>query len=250
MTGETIATSTRLLAAAVLNARRDLAVALKKLGRDWSVWLPALIVFAGVLLAFEECIDLNIALAAKGLSPEIRSAFSIINRLALGGIWIPLAAVAWLVLKFVRRNDERAGEAAFIFYSLVMAGLLSTTLKMFFGRARPHQFFTDGIYSFDFFHVQAAWLSFPSGHVTTMAALTAALFFLRSRAWLVAALLSVAVFVGRVVVNAHYPSDVMAGAACGVLGAFIILEAFRVRMPEFPLQPICRNKQSSGTTDI
>ncbi|KQT16275.1 hypothetical protein ASG57_31900 [Bradyrhizobium sp. Leaf396] len=97
------------------------------------------------------------------------------------------------------------------------------------------QFFANGVYGFDFFHVEAAWLSFPSGHVATVAALTAALFFLGSRAWRVAASLSAAVLVGRVVVGAHYPSDVLAGAACGVLGAYLVFRAFRVRRPWFPL---------------
>lgn len=187
------------------------------------------------MLFFEECVDIEVAVSVKELSPGVRSAFDAVNRLALGGIWIPLAAAAWAVSKFVRRNHPRAEQAGFVFCCLISAGLLSTVLKVFFGRARPMQFFANGVYGFDFFHVEAAWLSFPSGHVATVAALTAALFFLGSRAWRVAASLSAAVLVGRVVVGAHYPSDVLAGAACGVLGAYLVFRAFRVRRPWFPL---------------
>jgi membrane-associated phospholipid phosphatase len=104
---------------------------------------------------------------------------------------------------------------AYLFTTIVCSGLLANLLKRLIGRARPEHFEDYGILSFTPFSGHAAFESFPSGHSTTVGAFFAAfaLLFPRYRVPFIAC----AIWLGmtRVMVGAHYPSDVIAGLAFG-----------------------------------
>jgi membrane-associated phospholipid phosphatase len=104
---------------------------------------------------------------------------------------------------------------AYLFTTVVFSGLLANLLKRAIGRARPDYFHDHGIFSFAPFSGNAAFESFPSGHSTTIGAFVAAcaLLFPRYRVPFIAC----AIWLGmtRVMVGAHYPSDVIAGLAFG-----------------------------------
>ncbi|SCB61396.1 PAP2 superfamily protein [Rhizobium aethiopicum] len=112
---------------------------------------------------------------------------------------------------------------AYLFTTVVCSGLLANLLKRAIGRARPDHFHDYGIFSFTPFSGRAAFESFPSGHSTTVGAFFAAfaLLFPRYRV----AFIACAIWFGmtRVMVGAHYPSDVIAGLAFG--GWFSLLTA-------------------------
>jgi len=64
--------------------------------------------------------------------------------------------------------------------------------------------------------------SFPSDHATAAFAIAVAIF-LRNRRWGIAALIMASVLAaGRIFVGAHYPSDVIAGAALGSAAALFL----------------------------
>lgn len=104
---------------------------------------------------------------------------------------------------------------AYLFTTVVFSGLLANLLKRTIGRARPEHFQDLGVLSFTPFSGHAALESFPSGHSTTVGAFFAAfaLLFPRYRVPFIAG----AIWLGmtRVMVGAHYPSDVIAGLAFG-----------------------------------
>lgn len=104
---------------------------------------------------------------------------------------------------------------AHAFLSIALSGLAVNLLKRAFGRARPGQFGLDGAFHFTPFASNSQFESFPSGHSTTMGAvfMIAALLLPRYRV----GVLVVALWFGmtRVVVGAHYPSDVIAGLCFG-----------------------------------
>jgi undecaprenyl-diphosphatase len=98
------------------------------------------------------------------------------------------------------------------------AGLASNLLKHLIGRARPKLFEEVGAVAFDPLAFDFKWNSLPSGHAATLFALATALALLapRRRA-AVYAVAAVGAF-SRVAVAAHYPTDVLAGAALGHYG--------------------------------
>lgn len=105
------------------------------------------------------------------------------------------------------------------------ATLFSRGLKLLFERPRPAAELAADLAHFVGPIYKA--LSFPSGHSTT-AFVAAAVFcaFVERRAWRIAALgLAAAVALSRVLLGAHWPADILAGAAggwlCGWLGVAI-----------------------------
>jgi membrane-associated phospholipid phosphatase len=119
-----------------------------------------------------------------------------------------------------------AARLGFMFVAVGLPGLVSTIVKRWIGRVRPSD---AGPFAYEPFSWRPEYASFPSGHTTTaFAALVAigAIFpRLRPLLWLYA----LAIAASRVMVSAHYPSDVLAGAVFGAFVALLVRDWFAVR---------------------
>jgi undecaprenyl-diphosphatase len=121
-----------------------------------------------------------------------------------------LLGLVVIIFSLVRRNLR---VAFFLLISVELAGLITEIAKQAADRPRP----TTAL-------VSASSSSFPSGHalglmVSVLALLTVVLPVIHRplRVWLVAlgAFTVIAIGIGRVVLNVHHPSDVVAGWALG-----------------------------------
>jgi membrane-associated phospholipid phosphatase len=128
----------------------------------------------------------------------------------LGPTFFRLVALVWIVFALVRRNVR---VAMFLIISVELAGIITEIAKYAANRPRPATAL-----------VPAFSTSFPSGHalgviVGVLAVLTIVLPIVRRplRLWLMVlgAVIVIAIGVGRVVLNVHHPSDVIAGWALG-----------------------------------
>jgi undecaprenyl-diphosphatase len=160
---------------------------------------------------------------------------------AYNGVWnlisnaanLPLIAigVGLVVWLFVKRQ-KREGILVILILVAVTAG--SEAIKQLIARPRPPG--SDTV-------VPGVVYSYPSGHVleaTTIFGIIAILLWRSSQPlWLRAGFaiavvaFVVAVAIARVAIDAHYPSDVLAGvlAGIGVLGLFAVLTSDRDRDP-------------------
>lgn len=136
----------------------------------------------------------------------------------LGPTVFRLIALVVIVVALTRRNVR---VAMFLVVSVELSGLITEVAKTAANRARPVGAF-----------VPAASSSFPSGHalglmVSVLALLTLLLPVVLPplRPWLilVGAALVLAIGVGRVVLNVHHPSDVLAGWALGYVWFVVCL---------------------------
>src|SRR5690606_485612 len=116
------------------------------------------------------------------------------------------------------------GLAFFILLSVGLSGLIVTFLKRLIGRARPRV--GEGAFSFEPFAVDSSYASFPSGHSTTVGAMTAILFLFLPRARPAILLLGTWLALTRVIVGAHFPSDVIAGFSLGFGFAVLMASIF------------------------
>ena len=171
----------------------------------------------GETLAF----DLRIRAAVHAhASPGLTHLLTLVSTLGGPGALAPLGL--GLAALFAWRRWWRG--AILLMAAMAGAVILDTALKLAFHRTRPAPFFA---------YPAPASYSFPSGHAlfsfcffVTAAGLLAPR--LRSRAlrwlvWLVAAAAILAIGFSRIYLGVHYPSDVVAGYAAGLLWSSVIM---------------------------
>ena len=114
------------------------------------------------------------------------------------------------------------------------AGGLADLLKMLVLRIRPYECALGGSVWSTFGQWLPVWSagstgqSFPSAHTATAVGFAAALTWLYPQGRLLFLLLAVLVGCQRIVCGAHYPSDVLIGAAAGCLAAQFVLKVGRL----------------------
>lgn len=114
------------------------------------------------------------------------------------------------------------GQAAFVFCAIALSGLFVNVVKVLFGRARPRLFDEVGAWAFDPFTLGYLHASFPSGHATTVGALTGILMIWYPRWSLLVVELGLFLAATRIAALAHYPSDVVTGFTIGLFFAIVI----------------------------
>jgi len=175
--------------------------------------------------------------AAAFVAAQSEGVFTFFNTLTRYGKsdWILIPAAVLIVLGFVgdwRRCAQREAAAwaeilafaAAIVLVVAASGLLTDLFKVLVGRMRP----LHAEHVLDFAPLAFGGYrnySFPSGHATVMGAM--GFVFAIGPRWLRAPALvaTLAIAVSRVMVNAHYPSDVVAGLIVGAMVAFLIVRA-------------------------
>lgn len=128
-------------------------------------------------------------------------------------------------------------RVGFLFLAIAVPGLFVTIVKRMIGRARPFVTGSADPYVFSPFIWRADYASFPSGHSTTAFAVLVAFGTLFPRARTVLLIYAFLIAVSRVVVTAHYPTDVAGGALVGIGGALLVRRYFALRRLGFSVGP-------------
>ena len=153
--------------------------------------------------------------------------FNKITRLGEGYIWITAsgcaAAGGYLLQRFGKTSELRqlgdsfSRKGLFVFLSIIFSGLLLNIIKTMIGRLRPRFFLADSTYGFQPFNFDFGMNSFPSGHSQTIWALMVSLSLLYPRFTIPFVLFAALVAASRVLVAAHYVSDVLMGSYLGMI---------------------------------
>jgi undecaprenyl-diphosphatase len=128
-------------------------------------------------------------------------------------------------------------RVGFLFLAVAVPGLFINILKRIVGRARPGVPGTIDPFVFDPFNWSAAYASLPSGHATTVLSVIVAFGSLWPRARTVLWIYALVIMASRIAVTAHFPSDVLAGAVFGTLGAMLVRRYFALRRLAFSIGP-------------
>ena len=132
----------------------------------------------------------------------------------------------------------------FSFTYLLLVGLVTQLIKHVIGRPRPNHAQLNNFFEFNFFTADSAFHSFPSGHSSTIIAVaiiaSLALPTLKYFFYLCGFLISIS----RVVVGAHFFTDVLAGALLAVLIYKFYNSFIKIKYPNFYWQNLSLNENS------
>ena len=190
-----------------------LIVYLTPLNREWMLWLNH---------------------STPGLDPF----WSFLTQFGEGG--------AALLLLLVFTRFSRIGTALSLKVFLI-GSLLSPAIKSWVASPRPLGVFDAGLIN-TIGAPPASANSMPSGHSMTVFAAVAVLclcFSLRGKRWpwaVLLALFATLVAESRIMVGAHWPADVLAGAGLGLLAAWLALAWENLR----PWQPYLQTRKAHG----
>jgi membrane-associated phospholipid phosphatase len=209
----------------------------------------ALLLWAGGLIAVVTGVaifaDAWAITMGRALPSWMRSSFGEVTDLGLsmlflvplGTVLLLLAMVDWRPISSFRRRVAATivARIGFVFVAIAASTLFTAIVKRTVGRARPFVTGEADPDVFSPFSWSDAYASFPSGHATTAfaAAVAAACLWPRARPWLL--VYAVLIAVSRVVLSAHHPSDVIAGAVVGTVGALTVRSWFASRRLVFSI---------------
>lgn len=124
----------------------------------------------------------------------------------------------------------------FVFLAVLVPVLVGDLLKWIVGRGRPFVGGEGNVFNFRHFGGTEAYASFPSGHAIASFALAFAISALWPQARVVMIVYAALIAISRLVLLAHHPSDVVAGALVGVIGAMFVRYWFAARRLGFAIR--------------
>jgi membrane-associated phospholipid phosphatase len=123
----------------------------------------------------------------------------------------------------------------FVFAAVLLPVLVGEVIKWSVGRGRPFVGGDANVFNFSHFAGSPAYSSFPSGHSITAAALAFAVSAVWPKARPAMIVYALVIPATRLVLLAHHPSDVVAGALVGVVGAMFVRYWFAARRLGFAI---------------
>jgi membrane-associated phospholipid phosphatase len=124
----------------------------------------------------------------------------------------------------------------FVFFAVLVPVLAGEVIKWTVGRGRPFVGGDANAFNFAHFAGTEAYASFPSGHAIASFALAFAVSAVWPRARPAMIVYAVLIAISRLVLLAHHPSDVVAGALIGVIGAMFVRYWFAARHLVFTIR--------------
>lgn len=128
-----------------------------------------------------------------------------------------------------------ATRLQFLFLAVAVPLLAGELVKWIVGRGRPFVGGEANAFNFVHFAGTQAYASFPSAHSITAFALAFAVSAVWPRARAAMTIYAILIGASRLVLLAHHPSDVVAGALIGVIGAMFVRYWFAARRLGFAI---------------
>lgn len=154
----------------------------------------------------------------------------------LAGLLLAIALAVPLSRAAVRHRLLRLGvDVQYLLLAVALPVAVAQIVKWAVGRGRPFVGGKADAFNFAPFDGTEAHFSLPSGHAVTAFALAFAVAAIWPRARIAMVVYAVAIALTRLVLLAHHPSDVVAGAVIGVVGAIAVRHWFAARRLGFTI---------------
>jgi membrane-associated phospholipid phosphatase len=242
-----LAAASRFVRAMGHNERRNLAQWCTVLVRSPSVQLPqyplsaivAIILTLAAIVASMFLIDATATDWARNSPTWLTQVFEQITNAGQSGWILSLSALIVVLLAGLispplprLTQDLLAALAArfgFLFIAVGLPGLFTTIVKRMIGRARPYMDLPGDPFTYMPFAWRPEYASLPSGHSTTAMTTAFAIGALWPRTRWVMWVYALVIMFSRVAVLSHHPSDAIAGALVGAVGAALVRRWFAAR---------------------
>jgi membrane-associated phospholipid phosphatase len=216
-------------------ARRPRPMSMKLVPAWRRLWVHGLLA-AGVIVLSMALTDAPMIGFTSHLPSWLVDVFNEITDYGVSGwILVPVGGLIALIAILVSPALDRMTRGVlaavvvrlgFVFIAVGLPGLIVTIAKRWIGRVRPSAL---GPFAYEPFSWRPEFASFPSGHATTAFAALIAIGAIIPRARPLLWTYAVLIAASRVVIAAHFPSDVIAGAAFGAFGALWVRDWFAMR---------------------
>jgi membrane-associated phospholipid phosphatase len=180
-------------------------------------------------------LDARGVIFAHGLPPGVIDTFNEITDFGQSGWFlVPLAILIVLTL-LISPAAGRTGNLVlaslgvrfgYLFLAIALPGLFVTIVKRLIGRVRPSD---SGPFAYMPWSWRHEYASLPSGHSTTAFAAAVAIAALWPRARIPMLIYAVVIAASRVIITAHFVSDVVAAAFVGAFGAVLVRNWYAAR---------------------
>ena len=132
----------------------------------------------------------------------------------------------------------------FLFTATLLTGVLTQILKHIIGRPRPNYSSENSFFGFEFFSFESSLHSFPSGHTSTIFIVALALSMLTPKIKIYYIFFALIVGFSRVIVGAHFLTDVIGGIVIAFVGiklTLLIFKKFKIESKIFEIKKISSN---------
>jgi len=202
------------------------------------------VVAIAALILIMVFIDVAAIKAARQAPAWLVAPFEFVTHFGLAGWFlIPLGGALLLIALVTSPALSRMSQLVlaalavrlgFLFLAIAVPGLVVTIVKRIVGRARP-LVAGDDVFLYKFFLWRVEYASFPSGHATTAFAVAVAFGVLWPRLRPLLWAYAIIIALSRVIVTAHHPSDAVAGAIAGAVGALLVRDWMAARRLGFSI---------------
>ena len=158
-------------------------------------------------------------------------------------LWVLGVALVIVALVAAARHGTRRAlllalgtRLQYLFLSVALSVFVAEILKYLIGRGRPFVGGKANPFNFVPFEGTGAYASLPSGHAVTAFALAFAVSALWPRLRVFMFTYAIVILLTRLVLLAHHPSDVAAGALVGMVGAMAVRYWFAARRLGFAIR--------------
>jgi membrane-associated phospholipid phosphatase len=193
--------------------------------RDRNMVIGSIAALVLVLFSYA-LVDRTVAMRCQNLDQSIIDVFQWITEWGKSTGYLIGFFILFIFFKYAKGRHIPANHALFLFISIALSGLITDMIKPVVGRLRPKMFLEANLYGFDFFHTGWDYNSLPSGHATTVFSLAMALSLFYPKFRLPLFCFALIVGASRVIITAHYVSDVLAGAYVGIMTVLFLVHVY------------------------
>ena len=172
--------------------------------------------------------DYSIASFFHSLNYQTKSLFGTLTHFGDSLYFFIPTILTWALIKIIKSKNQIINTISeislFIFLNILLSGIVTQILKHAIGRPRPVLFNGFDLKSLDFIHFDSKWHSFPSGHSATIFAFIFCMIFLFPKIKNILITIAIIIASTRVIVGAHFISDIFGGALVAYLTSILILK--------------------------